>query len=109
MKNHNIPQSIEKVFGRRYIFHKDNATPHKAVDSMLELYKMFPAILDWPPESPDLSPIENIWNFLKDKLSDNLQLYQPIKSVLRDISSNSISNLFFHVEQVLLVLIIRYE
>ena len=37
---------------------------------MTELYKMFPRILDLPPESPDLSPIENLWNYLKDRLSD---------------------------------------
>ena len=26
-------------------------------------------ILEWAPQSPDLNPIENIWAFVKDKLS----------------------------------------
>ena len=25
-------------------------------------------ILDWPPQSPDLSPIENVFAFIKNKL-----------------------------------------
>ena len=25
--------------------------------------------LDWPPQSPDLSPIENFWKQLKDRIS----------------------------------------
>jgi len=23
-------------------------------------------VLDWPPNSPDLNPIENIWSYMKD-------------------------------------------
>ncbi len=28
-----------------------------------------PRLLDFPPYSPDLNPIENLWNLLKKKLS----------------------------------------
>ena len=26
-------------------------------------------VLPWPPQSPDLRPIENLWGYLKDKLN----------------------------------------
>ncbi len=27
-------------------------------------------LIDWPGNSPDLNPIENCWNYVKDKLED---------------------------------------
>lgn len=70
LKDNKIIESIEKVFGRNFFWQQDNARPHTSLYSMSELNKMIPAILTWPAESPDLSPIENLWNYLKDKLKD---------------------------------------
>lgn len=70
LKDHIIIESIQKVFGNNFFWQQDNAKPHTSLYSMRELAKMIPAILEWPAESPDLSPIENQWNFLKDKLKD---------------------------------------
>ena len=50
------------------IFQHDNVPSHKAkkVTEFLKEKKI--TVLDWPPQSPDLSPIELIWNNLKMKL-----------------------------------------
>ena len=70
LKDHKIIESIQKAFGNKFFWQHDNAKPHTSLYSMSELAKMIPAILEWPTESPDLSPIENLGNFLKDKLKD---------------------------------------
>ena len=51
------------------IFMHDNAPIHTAriVRDYLENELAFP-ILDWPPYSPDLNPIENLWKTLKQRI-----------------------------------------
>ncbi len=48
---------------------QDNATCHVSGPSMAFLKKHRVKVLaDWPPHSPDLSPVENLWSRLKDQV-----------------------------------------
>lgn len=50
------------------VFQQDNATIHKTANVMKFLRDNNVLTIDWPPQSPDLSPIENMWNIMKMKM-----------------------------------------
>ena len=61
---------IKELWTEGYIFQQDNATPHSALARKGYFNNNNIKIIDWPPQSPDLSPIENIWGIIKNKLFD---------------------------------------
>jgi len=44
---------------------EDNAPVHKKI-CIPAREALGMTVLDWPPNSPDLNPIENIWSYMKD-------------------------------------------
>ena len=50
-------------------FWQDNAPCHKAKKVMKWLSDHNVELIEWPGNSPDLNPIENCWNFTKNRLS----------------------------------------
>lgn len=50
------------------VFQQDNAPGHTSKKSKMLLSKKDFEVLDWPANSPDLSPIENAWAHLKYKI-----------------------------------------
>ena len=52
---------------------QDNAPCHKAVRTMVELDRLGIYLIPWPAFSPDLNPIESLWNSMKDYISVKCQ------------------------------------
>ena len=50
------------------IFQQDNAPIHKAHITMEFLHQQGFVVMDFPPNSPDMNPIEHLWAVLKREL-----------------------------------------
>lgn len=63
-----IPYVTDKYPNGDFIYQQDNAPCHKAVLAKNFLEENEITTIDWPPYSPDLAPIENLWAIVKRKL-----------------------------------------
>ncbi|GBN33715.1 Transposable element Tc3 transposase [Araneus ventricosus] len=44
-------------------------------------------VLEWPPMSPDLNPIENVWGIMSRKVYENGGQFYSVKALKRAIES----------------------
>jgi transposase len=78
------------------IFQQDNDPKHTSKKATQVLKELSLDVLKWPAQSPDLNPIEHLWDFLKRKLADYptqpkgmLELWDRVKETWESIDKET--------------------
>lgn len=99
-----LPNAYHAGYGWR--FQQDNAPTHTArlTRQFFEMNNV--PVIDWPANSPDLNPIENLWAILKDKVEEKgndwirgkkMFSANDFQGIIRHEWDNLDQNLFFNL------------
>jgi transposase len=71
LEDHLLPSMEDLAIGEeQMIFQQDNDPKHTSKKAQKWMEDKDITLLDWPPQSPDISPIEHLWVHLKDRLNE---------------------------------------
>lgn len=67
----NLPKVIQNmgIAPKKCIFQQDNDPKHTSILVKNWMEKQNFQSLKWPPQSPDMNPIENLWSYVKSQLA----------------------------------------
>ena len=98
----NLKTSAQSLgLGRQWVFQQDNDPKHTSNSTTTWLQEKKVTLLPWPSMSPDLNPIENLWQELKVRIKKrapkNLQELKRVaieewSSIPPETTSNLVKN-----------------
>ena len=95
----NLRNSVERLYDHEdWIFMQDNAPSHSSKLTMQYLEEKGVSLMEWPANSPDLNPIENIWGEIKRRLHfskprNQTELKNQVEHIWNYLGEKYINNL----------------
>uniref|UniRef100_A0A1I7XBJ4 Transposable element Tcb1 transposase n=2 Tax=Heterorhabditis bacteriophora TaxID=37862 RepID=A0A1I7XBJ4_HETBA len=98
LENNLLPYVRSQRLGRNWIFQQDNDPKHSSNATKRWLHQKKITKMEWPSQSPDLNPIEHLWNdaekeVQRQKPSNIRELEAVIKKAWAQISVQRCANL----------------
>jgi hypothetical protein len=102
-------REMRSLYPDGFIFMQDNDPKHTSNVAKNFIAQNFMELLDWPPYSPDLNPIEEVWSWLKRRVNQEIpkNLQELKNSILKHWRSinpeflapffNSLENRYLHI------------
>jgi transposase len=91
--------SVKTLFpDNNFLFQQDNDPKHTSKVVQTYLKNKGVQLLDWPAQSPDLNPIENLWSILDKRLKDRVcsnesELFEILERGWKELDINLLTNL----------------
>ena len=104
IENKVIEDIKNKISDREVFFQQDGAPAHNSKNTKEYLRSKISLVEDWPPNSPDLSVIENLWAILKKKVmrrnpTNLVELKEVLIAEWKQLDQNMINNLIMETPE----------